>query len=726
MFHASRVLFPMNKTVSECNDRVGIVMLLYNRADVAVPCIRSLVQAKTYVAWEIYLLDNASLLSESEKVKAEFDRLVQAGYLSGQFVRSEVNHGFPRGNNVGIRQCMVRSDITHICLLNSDVVVTDYWLDRLLEKKVDAIGPVTNACGNEQTIPVPFSFKSTDKADEADNIYVAVNQWAQERHTAFQGYCKETDFLGFFCFLARMELFLTVCLLDERFGRGAYEDDDFCIRILAKGFRMVVARDVFIYHWGTASFSQIPFQTLTRILKKNLKKFEDKYACRWKDRSLLPIRSVFDDLEFVAKKTGDWNFEMAKLFAIRSMDYVRHVIDEKARKQPGSRLFSHFRSSLDRMSRWWSARRASKMIEFLKHLVMRQPVLVLGRFYPADTDLKDGYFQRVLLIDSNLEDHCRIYIRYEGADSLAGILPKLSKKKRLVYEFIVRKKNILHAAFAAMIALVCGRIYVHSVLRFDDRITRLLYRVSRKRVFDIHGVVPEEFWYEGDEDNSRKFDNLERWAVERASLLVVVTRSMADHLTAKYGVDLERRFACLSMLPQTGRWNIEASDTKSGEGIIYCGGLHKWQQIDKMLEYVHRNAGRYRFTFLVTDPDEIKRRYKNRYIAEFPGIVSSASPHEVSSWYEANSYGLVFRKDVVVNRVACPTKLVEYLQHGLVPIVDSPDIGDFGRYGYRYVHIDSPLPDNNMRIQMALENRAVLQKLFYQFICGRDQLDILN
>ena len=36
------------------------------------------------------------------------------------------------------------------------------------------------------------------------------------------------------CDPERIELFLQVGFLDERFGQGAYEDDDYCIRILAR------------------------------------------------------------------------------------------------------------------------------------------------------------------------------------------------------------------------------------------------------------------------------------------------------------------------------------------------------------------------------------------------------------------------------------------------------------------------------------------------------------
>ena len=50
--------------------------------------------------------------------------------------------------------------------------------------------------------------------------------------------------------------------------------------------------------------------------------------------------------------------------------------------------------------------------------------------------------------------------------------------------------------------------------------------------------------------------------------------------------------------------------------------------------------------------------------------------------------GFVLRDDVLVNRVACPTKLLEYIQYGVLPIVLSDAIGDFKELGYKYIGLD--------------------------------------
>src|SRR5262249_28793170 len=65
-------------------------------------------------------------------------------------------------------------------------------------------------------------------------------------------------------------------LLDEQFGIGCFEDDDYCRRALAAGYRAVIARDAFVHHFGGRTFiaSGVDFQELMR---KNEQLFRAKH-----------------------------------------------------------------------------------------------------------------------------------------------------------------------------------------------------------------------------------------------------------------------------------------------------------------------------------------------------------------------------------------------------------------------------------------------------------------
>lgn len=97
--------------------------------------------------------------------------------------------------------------------------------------------------------------------------------------------------------------------------------------------------------------------------------------------------------------------------------------------------------------------------------------------------------------------------------------------------------------------------------------------------------------------------------------------------------------------------------------------------------------------------------------------------------YQTAHYGFVLRDDITVNNVACPTKLVEYLQYGILPILLTPNIGDFAARGMEYLPLEDllagKLPSEEQRRQMAARNGEVLGLLLQDHLDGRRQLAAL-
>ena len=57
-----------------------------------------------------------------------------------------------------------------------------------------------------------------------------------------------------FCFLIGREVIDAIGMLDEQFGIGCFEDDDYCLRAIAAGYRAVIAGDAFVHHFGSRTF----------------------------------------------------------------------------------------------------------------------------------------------------------------------------------------------------------------------------------------------------------------------------------------------------------------------------------------------------------------------------------------------------------------------------------------------------------------------------------------
>ncbi len=87
--------------------------------------------------------------------------------------------------------------------------------------------------------------------------------------------------LALFCVAMRRTTFDEIGPLDERFGIGMFEDDDYAIRLQQKGYKMLCAEDVFIHHWGKASFSQLREPEFMRLFEENKVKLEQKWGIQW-------------------------------------------------------------------------------------------------------------------------------------------------------------------------------------------------------------------------------------------------------------------------------------------------------------------------------------------------------------------------------------------------------------------------------------------------------------
>jgi GT2 family glycosyltransferase len=146
--------------------RVGIVIVTFNSAEVFALAVESLIKTRSDTEFVVAAIDNASRPPERAAVQATFEQAVAQHGLQGQFFQQDKNLGFSGGNNIGIEYCLSDPTITHICLLNSDVIVTDHWLDYLVAANKDAIGPLTNASNNEQGIPIPYQLGDRNRLGE--------------------------------------------------------------------------------------------------------------------------------------------------------------------------------------------------------------------------------------------------------------------------------------------------------------------------------------------------------------------------------------------------------------------------------------------------------------------------------------------------------------------------------------------------------------------------------
>jgi glycosyltransferase involved in cell wall biosynthesis len=225
-----------------------------------------------------------------------------------------------------------------------------------------------------------------------------------------------------------------------------------------------------------------------------------------------------------------------------------------------------------------------------------------------------------------------------------------------------------------------------------------------KTIVDVHGVLPEEMLFVGKPIRAAIWQLVERATVRNPGLLIVVTQKMAQHFLKKYpGAVDPSRIMVLPNFDSCGRRNqkILRPSMESGKlQFIYAGGVHKYQNIDLMLETLKHLAD-FRQDWragIYVPPEAIREVQAKVNLFECGSYVEVASltHDEVIAKYPTMDIGFVLRKASLLNEVAMPTKLVEYITYGVVPVVLSPDIGDFVQYGYKYLTLQDLFDDRKL------------------------------
>jgi glycosyltransferase involved in cell wall biosynthesis len=244
-----------------------------------------------------------------------------------------------------------------------------------------------------------------------------------------------------------------------------------------------------------------------------------------------------------------------------------------------------------------------------------------------------------------------------------------------------------------------------------------MYLPFKRKFVDFHGVVPEEFLYQQDFENAKSFGAIENLAVNKADFLIVVTEAMRKHFIQKYGKVINGQFITLPILPEFTTSNKQSISSKREDKpiIIYAGGLQKWQQVQKMVDVIRQTADNYHYKFFCPDPEKIKTFLTEDFIKSHDIEIDDISHNDLIKEYEKSDYGLILREDIVINQVACPTKLVEYLASGVVPIMDYSHIGDFKSLGMKYIKLqdlkNNQLTDEITQLKFAKENYKVIASL---------------
>jgi GT2 family glycosyltransferase len=260
----------------------SVVVVTYNVLDCTRMCVESLLE-HTDPRHELIFVDNGS----TDGTPAYLEGLAH-DHEHVRVILNPDNKGYAGGNNLGMAMAKGR----HVVLLNNDTVVTAGWLETLLEAaerhpRAGLLGAVTNNISGLQRLgSVPYDEEGLAGLDAfaADN---ARDNAGQVEHALR---------LTGFCLLIKRELLARLGGLDEAFGRGNFEDNDYCLRAHLAGYEALVVKDSFVHHFGSRSFAAAGVDYQKQIVRQ-----WDIFKAKWGIPAGTPFNAPVDLGEILAR-----------------------------------------------------------------------------------------------------------------------------------------------------------------------------------------------------------------------------------------------------------------------------------------------------------------------------------------------------------------------------------------------------------------------------------------
>jgi hypothetical protein len=315
-------------------------------------------------------------------------------------------------------------------------------------------------------------------------------------------------------------------------------------------------------------------------------------------------------------------------------------------------------------------------------------ILFISPYPVVNEQLADGYFARIKNVDDIFEADNRIYLDLSLTKNFKYKYVKVNEKLTII------KANVFCHYFKILKVLKMAAVfYIQSLLRYRETIF-FPFGKNKKVIWDVHGACPEENKFK--RDRIKAFINgiFESWLARRANIKVTVNDSMSRHLKEKYPTIaaptvvlplINKSFFHNTAPGQVDELRRELNITTEHTVFIYTGSLLKWQRVEDVLQLITKlHNANYRFIML-TGAQEKARKLIAKYQLSNKILLRMATASEMAGYYMLSHYGFILRDKHILNEVATPTKLMEYMHYGLTPIVDYVRIGDFLDLGYEYV-----------------------------------------
>lgn len=232
--HYEKDYFEMKKNPYPFSYELSIVVLAYDKLEYTKQCVESILDNVPEISYELILLNNGS----SDGTEDYFNSLGVAKTIH-----------LKQNSLSNIRLYSRITEGRYILSVNNDVIVTPNAIQNLLaciksDARIGMVVPTTPNISNDQDIP--FVYEG----------YKQVQAYGAMHNVADAGMWEDRIRLCNPIAIMRASALHKAGEHDSYFVHGEFSDDALSYRLSRAGYRLVLARDTFCYHFGSVTLQE--------------------------------------------------------------------------------------------------------------------------------------------------------------------------------------------------------------------------------------------------------------------------------------------------------------------------------------------------------------------------------------------------------------------------------------------------------------------------------------
>ncbi len=228
---------------------VSIVVLAYNQLHYTKLCIESLFRHTSHIDFELITVNNGS----TDGTKEYFDLLPnekKVNFADNIGVDTAVNSGFKLAEG------------KYTINVSNDLILTEKWLDNLLlcmesDQKIGMVVPASSYSSNYQQVNLGYT--------DLDDMQVKAKEFNKSDPHKWEDRLR---LITYTC-LIRTDLQKELGGFDEDFNPGGFDDDALSFAVRRKGYRLILAMDTFVHHFGSVTF-QVEYEKHNLLIRNRL------------------------------------------------------------------------------------------------------------------------------------------------------------------------------------------------------------------------------------------------------------------------------------------------------------------------------------------------------------------------------------------------------------------------------------------------------------------------